>query len=161
MASDLDCCLRLSYSCSCASSSLLRWADGFVVGDTPLGRATPPGRAKEKSTSAAGSRRRTVERYSSSYHNLSYLSAAWLLVYPVLLAVTVWRLLLNRLLLKDSHLTEWLQHLDPEVCTTVMLQGCSREELFCLLFLATGLSPTSRIPSLPGFASVCDAQCST
>ena len=36
-----------------------------------------------------------------------------------------------------------------------MLQACSREEFFCLLFLATGLQPTSRIPDLDSDKSKC------
>ena len=65
----------------------LRWADGFVVGDIPLGRAPcgaklkAPAKAPAKAVpakSAGGSRRRTVERYAAGYHNISYLSDACL-----------------------------------------------------------------------------------
>ena len=50
----------------------LMWGDGFVIGAVPTGRGSASVNPKAKS--APGSRRRTVERYSSSYHNLSYIS---------------------------------------------------------------------------------------
>ena len=62
---------------SLASTVLLRWSDGFVVGDVPLGRGKAPskaGKAPSKSVSLGGSRRRNVERYSPSYHSIAFLS---------------------------------------------------------------------------------------
>ena len=41
---------------------------------------------------------------------------------------------------------EWLNTLDPDSLTYIMLQRCTREELHCLLYLAIGLRPTDKIP---------------
>ena len=49
---------------------------------------------------------------------------------------------------QDSHIIDWLHAIDPENMTLLMLQKCSRDELFALLYLSTGLSPLDRLPSL-------------
>ena len=142
----------------------LRWADGFVVGDIPLGRvagkSVPAKAVTAKATmkappamkSAGGSRRRNVEKYSSSYHSIAYLSVSCLLLVafahasiPCGRMLTTCRLLHGRT--EDQALQEWLKHIAPEVMTTIVLQACAREELMCLLFLGTGLQPTSRLPA--------------
>ena len=141
------CCALASIYCWALWLPDLRWADGFVVGELPLGRPAPKPKAKATGGgSSGGSRRRTVERYSPAYHNISYLSEprfARSKCAPSTNVVFVQSI-------EDSHLIEWLHHCDCENLTMVMLQQCSREELFCLVFLATGLSPTSRIPAFLG-----------
>ena len=128
----------------------LRWSDGFVVGDIPLGRpakapaAVPP---KGGKTSLHGqSRRRTVEKYSSSYHNIAYLSATWRDIANDFLCFL--QHTARAALCKDTALQEWLASMAPEHMTQVMLSQCSREELMCLIFLGCGLQPTSRLPSM-------------
>ena len=127
-----------------------RWSDGFVVGDIPLGRpakapaALPP---KGGKTSLHGqSRRRTVEKYSSSYHNIAYLSATWRDIANDFLCFL--QHTARAALCKDTALQEWLASMAPEHMTQVMLSQCSREELMCLIFLGCGLQPTSRLPSM-------------
>ena len=53
----------------------------------------------------------------------------------------------NALSAEDQHLVDWLNSIDGDMMTEVMLQSCDREELMCLLYLCSGLMPTSRIPS--------------
>ena len=115
-----------------------------MVSDVPLGRnpntkggKAPPGKA----TFAGGSRRRQIERYSPSYHNISYLSESGRHVESVghESYVSVKPYLGESF---DGMAAALRPHSEE-----IMLQQCDREQLMCLVFLATGLQPTSRIPA--------------
>ena len=48
---------------------------------------------------------------------------------------------------EDQHLVDWLSSIDGDMMAEVMRQRCAREQGMCLLYLSSGLMPTSRIPS--------------
>lgn len=54
---------------------------------------------------------------------------------------------IDMVLAQDHHVIDWLRHVDPDVMPMPMLQRATREELFCLLWIATGATALDKLPT--------------